>query len=218
MIHNNWHTQAAIEIGKKMVARIFAGLLLRFQQKQEEQDYNFSIFDAIPDSETGLFTNLFDVSTGNFIIDGVYVNGNYAFPGVSKAYYEPTPVEFVDGDSSAKFMYIAHDLNIANGIGGNRQSTFYTLSVTIPSGVTHLRVNSSLIAGSGRGNSDKRKSIKFSGSSLEVLDLYKSLIYKSLEILDFSGCPKLKYLRLSRTTFENIGHLVPSNLQISIID
>lgn len=208
MLQNNWLRQAAVAIGKKAIAKIFAGLLLRYRHSSQSSD-NFQFLENFPEDMKGIFSSC--KLNGSYNYSSSSGNGaSGAVPGSESEY------DYTDVDVHINFYYYNTDLIFSSTL---RNETLASLSLaeydSKQADAVYLRfnINSYIIPSKVSG---VERVFRINMKKVETIDFY-GLKLSSPTTMTFI-CPALKRIRLCQVLYDKIKDSIPKGVEVYIND
>lgn len=193
MLQNNWLRQAAVAIGKKCVAKIFAGLLLRFSKMSA---------DIIPSGFILIVEALEDgASVGGCIKAGV---NQETIKSISYKYF--INQDEVDSNSLPKgknYLYKKHSYIFS----GSDTSNPYVDNHLFFTRCSYAKIGKMPCIGTRNMN------LRISGSYLKTLDISEFEYYPTEFIL-----PSLQKMIVSKAQYDKIVSIIPEGVEVEIVN
>ena len=195
MIRNNWLRQAAVAIGKKCVAKIFAGLVLRFSKMSA---------DIIPSGFILIVEALEDgASVGGCIKAGT--NEEY-IKSISYKYF--INQDEVDSSSLPKGKnYLYKNKKYSYIFSGSDTTYPYVHNNLSFTKCSYAKIGKMPCIGTRNMN------LRISGSYLKTLDISEFEYYPTEFIL-----PSLQKMIVSKAQYDKIVSIIPEGVEVEIVN
>ena len=195
MLQNNWLRQAAVAIGKKCVAKIFAGLLLRFSKMSADiiPSGFILIVEALEDgaSVSGIISAGENQETIKSIEYKYFINQDEVdsklLPKGKNYLYKNKKYSYIFSGSNTTYRYVQNSLNI------------YKCSYAKIGRMPCI--------------STRNMNLRISGSYLKTLDISEFEYYPTEFIL-----PSLQKLVISKAQYDKIASIIPEGVEVEIVN
>lgn len=195
MLQNNWLRQAAVAIGKKAVAKIFGGLLLRFSKMSA---------DIIP---SGFILIVEALEDGASVSAVIYAGVNQeTIKSISYKYF--INQDEVDSGSLPKGKNYLYKNKKYSYIFSSSDTTYpYVRNSLSISKCSYAKIGRMPCIGASNLN------LRIGGSFLKTLDISEFECYPT----DFY-LPSLQKLVISKAQYDKIASIIPEGVEVEIVN